>query len=162
MVTYGLNHENKEKEKNTIQQILHKNKFDTSLADKFTHTPHKREEQPIRDKKWAKLTYIGKETKYITKLFKDSAIKTTFTTNNTITKILTIKSEPPKNQYDNSGIYQLTCPDCQMKYIGQTGSPFKIRYAEYFRDFKYNSNKSKFAQHLLEHKHSTGPIDMIR
>jgi hypothetical protein len=120
MVTYELNHENKEKEKNTIQHILHMNKFDISLADKLTHTPFKREEQPLKDKKWANFTYIGHETKYITKLFKDSAIKATFTTNNTITKILAIKTEPPKNQYEYSGIYQLTCPDCQMRYIGQT------------------------------------------
>jgi ferritin-like metal-binding protein YciE len=48
-----------------------------------------------------------------------------------------------------------------MKYIGQTGRPFKVRFAEHFRDYKYNSCKSKFAQHLLEHKHSIGPIDEI-
>jgi hypothetical protein len=48
-----------------------------------------------------------------------------------------------------------------MKYIGQTGGTFKIRFAEHFRDYKYNSNISKFAQHLLENKHSIGPIDDI-
>jgi flagellar motor switch protein FliG len=48
-----------------------------------------------------------------------------------------------------------------MKYIGQTVGPFKIRFAEHFRDYKYNSNKPKFAQHLLENKHSVGPIDEI-
>jgi hypothetical protein len=48
-----------------------------------------------------------------------------------------------------------------MKYVGQTDRPFKVRFAEHFRDYKYNSSKSKFAQHLLEQKHSTGPIDEI-
>jgi hypothetical protein len=159
MNTYRLSQENKVRKKNTIKHILSKNKFDTSLIDKFTHTKSK-EKQPLETRKWAKFTYIGNETKFTTKLFKDSSIKITFTTNNTITKILSTKAEPPQKQY-NSGVYQLTCPDCYMKYIGQTGRPFIIWFAEHFRDYKYNSNKSKFAQHLLENRHSIGPIDEI-
>ena len=41
-----------------------------------------------------------------------------------------------------------------MNFTGQTGSPFKIRYQEHLRDFKYNNNKSKLAQHLIENKHA--------
>jgi hypothetical protein len=48
-----------------------------------------------------------------------------------------------------------------MKYTGQTGRPFKIRLQEHFRDFKYGNIKSKFAQHLLENKHSFGPMEDI-
>lgn len=42
--------------------------------------------------KWAEFTYVGKETKFIIKPFKDSSIKVTYTTNNTIDKAL------PQNQ----------------------------------------------------------------
>jgi hypothetical protein len=48
-----------------------------------------------------------------------------------------------------------------MKYTGQTGRPFKTSPQEHFRDFKYGNNKSKFAQHLLENKHSFGPMEDI-
>jgi hypothetical protein len=48
-----------------------------------------------------------------------------------------------------------------MKYIGQTGRHFKIRFQEHLRDFKYGNNKSKFAQHLLENKHAFGPTEDI-
>jgi hypothetical protein len=48
-----------------------------------------------------------------------------------------------------------------MRYVGQPGRYFRIRFAEYFRDCKYNTNKSKFAQHLLDNKHSIGPIEDI-
>jgi hypothetical protein len=48
-----------------------------------------------------------------------------------------------------------------MKYIGQTGRPFHVRFQEHFRDFKHNNNKSKFAMHLLENKHSIGHINDI-
>jgi hypothetical protein len=48
-----------------------------------------------------------------------------------------------------------------MKHIGQTESPFKVRLLEHLRDFKYENKKSKFAQHLLENRHSIGPIEGI-
>jgi hypothetical protein len=48
-----------------------------------------------------------------------------------------------------------------MKYIGQTGRPFHVHFQEHFRDFKHNNNKSKFATHLLENKHSIGHINDI-
>ena len=48
-----------------------------------------------------------------------------------------------------------------MKYVGQTGPSFHIRFQEHFQDFKYNNNKSKFATHLIENNHSIGHIDDI-
>jgi phosphopentomutase len=60
-----------------------------------------------------------------------------------------------------SGLYKLTCPDCNNAYIGQTGRPFAVRFREHFRDFTHSKNKSKFAQHLLDHNHSIGPMDTI-
>ena len=60
-----------------------------------------------------------------------------------------------------SGVYRLTCPDCQKKYVGQTERSFKKRYKEHFHDFKYNIHRSRFATHLLENKHSMGPINEV-
>ena len=44
-----------------------------------------------------------------------------------------------------------------MRYIGQTGRSFLTRYREHYHDFKYNNGTSKYAQHVLENKHSIGP-----
>jgi hypothetical protein len=38
---------------------------------------------------------------------------------------------------------------------------FHKRYQEHFHDFKINKYKSKFAAHLLENQHSTGPTNEI-
>jgi hypothetical protein len=38
---------------------------------------------------------------------------------------------------------------------------FRIRFQEHSRGFKYGNGKSRFAAHLLENKHSIGPIDNI-
>ena len=66
-----------------------------------------------------------------------------------------------KTKYKKCCIYQLTCPSCNMKYAGQTVRPFKVRFQECLRDFKYGNKKSKFAQYLLENKHPIGPMENI-
>jgi hypothetical protein len=58
------------------------------------------------------------------------------------------------------GVYHLTWPDCNKKYIGQTRRHFHIRFQEHFPDFKYGNNKSKFA-HILDNKHTIGPMENI-
>jgi hypothetical protein len=111
--------------------------------------------------KWAKFTYAGKETKLITKLFKNSTVSVSYTTRNTIASLLSQKSNPKKNKFDCSGVYHLTCPGCKMKYVGQTVRSFHTRFSEHLRDFKYATQKSRFAQHLLEKGHSIGSINSI-
>jgi hypothetical protein len=65
------------------------------------------------------------------------------------------------NKYDRSGVYQLTCPDCSMKYIGQTDRPFSVRYKEHYREYTHDNPKSKFSEHLLQAHHSIGPMHTI-
>jgi len=36
-----------------------------------------------------------------------------------------------------------------------------MRFQENIRDYKCGENKSKFAQHLLDNKHPTGPMENI-
>jgi hypothetical protein len=165
MYTYNLTTTDLQKEKD-IHQILINNKYDPiSIQDSEKKKKGKKEgdhlKQNAEKTKWAKFTYTGKETKFITKIFKKSNIKIALTTNNTIGKLLTTKQEKATNKYDKSGIYQLKCPTCDKKYIGQTSRPFKIRFQEHIRDFKYNNRKSKFAQHLLDRQHSIDSMENI-
>jgi hypothetical protein len=76
----------------------------------------------------AKFTYVGKETRFITKLFKDTNIKIAFTTYNTIEKYLALKQEAPQNKYDRSGVYQLTCPNCKDRQADRLKSVSKSTY----------------------------------
>ena len=109
-----------------------------------------------------KFSYTGRETRIITKLFKDTDLKIAYTTNNNLKKLLnTQKEKSPKNKYNNSEVYQLNCPTCQKKYIGQTDRPFHIRFQAHYRDFKYANNKSKFAQYITEEDHSFGRMNEI-
>jgi hypothetical protein len=107
-------------------------------------------------------TYIGPETSFITKIFRHTSVNVVYTTRNTIQQHLS--AHPPShshNKYDRSGVYQLTCPDCSMKYIGQTGRPFSVRFKEHYREYTHDNPKSKFSEHLLQAHHSIGPMHSI-
>jgi len=55
------------------------------------------------------------------------------------------------------GVFVNNC----LEYAGQTGRPFKFRFQEHLREFKYGKKKSKFAQHLLENRHAIGRMGNI-
>jgi len=110
---------------------------------------------------WSKFTYCGREARAVTKVFRNTRIKVTYSTNNTLEKLLTKKHHPLRDKYNNSGIYQLTCPTCSKKYTGQTGRSFRTRFKEHLRDFRHANGKSSFAQHLLDNGHDAGPIEDI-
>jgi len=89
MNNYHLDMAAKEYEHNTIRQIPMNNKYNPTRMDDTTrkHTD-RQDKQDNKDNmdpyRWAKFTYIGKETKFITKLFKNLPIKIACTTNNSI------------------------------------------------------------------------------
>jgi hypothetical protein len=91
----------------------------------MTHNTSQDKPQPTEQTKFATFTYAGKETRFITKLFKHTNLRIAYRTPNTIGKLLRHQHQPNNvDNLNNSGIYQLTCPDCNKKYIGQTGRSF--------------------------------------
>jgi hypothetical protein len=78
--------------------------------------------------KWVTFTYSGKVVRGITKLYRGTGIKVAFRMQNTIQNIL--RSRPQVDKYSRSGIYQMKCLDCPLKYVGQTGRTFNTRYKE--------------------------------
>ena len=83
MNTYNLSTADMQKEKDTIQHILVNNKYDPSILEEIKNKK-KRQKHDIETIKWAKFTYIGRETKFITKIFKNSNIRNALSANNTI------------------------------------------------------------------------------
>ena len=156
--TYPLNSSNKQKELRTIQQILLANNYEPDFIPKLTHANHTPDTQSTNGKRWSRFTYIGKETRYITKLFKNSNIGIAYTTKDNLQHLLHGQPKANKDIYDKSGVYKLTCTDCNRQYIGQTGRPFHICYKEHAREYKFGTNKSNFAKHLLDNKHTLQPI----
>jgi hypothetical protein len=119
--------------------------------------PQSRKQNIHRDQKhqktkWATFTYYGKEIRQISKLFKDTQLKIVLCTGNTISNIL--KHHTQTDKYNNSGIYQIRCLDCPLKYIGQTGRTFNIRYKEHIHAFRNNNSNSGYSNHILNTGHT--------
>jgi len=62
------------------------------------------------------------------------------------------------DKYTHSGVYKLTCPDCNKAYVEQTGRSFNKRYKEHKNVFKTNSHTCNYAKHILEQSHTFGPM----
>ena len=147
-----------------MKQIIHNNKYDPSILRKCRNNKTKtkiEQEQETRQSRWARFIYVGSETRRITKLFRGTNVKVTYTTNNNLGKLLDMQTPPKRNKYDRNGVYQLTRHTCRMKYIGQTGRPFQIKFREHYNGYKYANNRSKFAQHVIDEGHSFGPMDNV-
>jgi hypothetical protein len=100
--------------------------------------------------KWATFTYVSKETRVITKLFKNTNLHIAYTTKNTLQKHLQLRNIDP-DKYNHSSIYELQCNSCHLKYsyIGQTGRNFKTWYKEHIHAIHTNKTTSKYAQHIF-------------
>jgi hypothetical protein len=121
--TYPITNEEKMKELNIIQDTLYNNEY----SNKYLNIRHprikkhnnKNTSQQHQTTKWATFAYYGKETKEIAKLFKETNIKIAFQAKNTKQNL--VKPHLQQDEYENSGIYQMKCIDCPLKYIGQMG-----------------------------------------
>jgi hypothetical protein len=159
--TYPISEGVKRKELNTIKNTLENNKYDRNKS-KTQQNPKKQgtnNEPQHKKTKWATFTYSGKETKQITKLFKDTHIKIAYKTRNTIQKLTNQHTQSEK--YDNGGIYQLKWLDCPLKYIGQIGRVFHTRCKEHILAIKNNNGNSGYSNtghghHKKTHKKTHG------
>ena len=104
--------------------------------------------------------HTGKETTYITNIFKHTNMKIAYRTNNFVQQNLTPKTHN-HNKFSATGVYRLTFSDSGKAYIRQTRRNFSKRYNEPRRIYRNNCHSSKFTQLLNEHIHTFEPIENI-
>jgi len=71
--------------------------------------------EQIPKTKWVTFTYYRPLIRKITNLFRGTQLRIAFRRTNTITQLLSSK----KHSKNSSGIYEITCNTCKMKYVGQ-------------------------------------------
>jgi len=106
----------KQKELKAVKLIIQNNKYDTSILNEIRDK--KKQEQINKKTKWEKFTYVGRETRCFTKLFRNTNVKITYTTNNNLGKLLSTQTAQKGYKYDCSGVYQLEWPTCNKKIYG--------------------------------------------
>jgi len=80
-----------------VKQIVSNKKFNTSVLNK-TSGRNTRRDKDNQKNRWAKFTYCGKETRMITKLFKNTNVKVTYRTKNNLEKLLKATQYPGTKQ----------------------------------------------------------------
>jgi hypothetical protein len=108
--------------------------------------------------KWITFTYTGKETTYITNLFKRTNIKIAFRSNNTICSQLTKKKKPIWINTQSSEFINSHAQTAIKRMWVKPGGNFLDRY-EHKVAIRNNIHTSKYAQHVLEQTHSFSTID---
>jgi len=126
MNTYHLQYDEYNEELDTIHDNMLNNGF--LVHAHIAPTPRQptmvpNQKTDMTTQKWAPFTYIGRETTFITNLFKKADLRITLRTNNTLQKLLMPKPQTV-DKYSRSGAYTLTCPDCNKMYVGQAGRSF--------------------------------------
>jgi hypothetical protein len=165
MHSYPITPYNKQKEHHIINTILANNGYKNFTHMKHNTMPNRNlnttnSDQTPESKQWITFTYTGKNTRTIARLFKNYNVKIAYRTNNTILDCLRVKNRKP-DKYESSGVYELKCKSCPMKYVGQTGRNFKTRYREHILAIRNNNTTSRYAQHILETGHEYGTMEDI-
>ena len=104
-------------------------------------------------------TYVGKETKFIKELHKNSNVNISYKTYNNIPRLLAYNQQEYTNKYSWKDKYALTRPDRGKRYLGQTGRAFRTRLKEHFQSRKHQNKNPKFSQHHQEGHHSFGALE---
>ncbi|KAJ8955643.1 hypothetical protein NQ318_001474, partial [Aromia moschata] len=142
LLNFPLSKERFEHEKQLIKNIAKSNGYSVHLIDKDTDKS-----------KFASLPYEPKFTRGLYKIFKNIKINSVY---NSKHKLQTLLGNP-KDKIDNnekSGIYEISCKDCDQKYIGQTKRSILTRFKEHMAHLKYGrTEKSCVAQRAFDNNH---------
>ena len=135
------------KRANNIHNILYNTSFPIKPQKPPTHNRTRSTATSTTKQNTTSFTYVGKETFYIYNLFRKTELKISFRTANTIGKLLSHK-KPNPDYFSLSGICELTCPDCNKAYVGQTRRRFATSFKEHEKAYGNNSHTSSLTKHL--------------
>jgi hypothetical protein len=147
MNKYPLSHNIKNKEETIIWTIHNNNNYPQNTIQQILKSSEKN--NIYKKRKWTTFTFFGPEIRTITKLFKNTEVGISYITKKQHQTLLRI-NENRNDKYNLSGVYQLQCADCPLKYIGQTGRIFEIRFKEHIRNIK-NNGRIWFYSFLVRH-----------
>jgi len=153
-----------QKELLIIKQIANNNGYIPNIVDKILFKKLKQQnlqsvymkvKKDQDDKNWRRIKYLGHPSKFVLKNIKNK-ISPAYYNKASLNTLLSNCKDVYKKE-ERSGVYEISCQDCDAKYIGQTGRNFQTRINEHFRSWVKHKSDSLFANHLLENNHTFDP-----
>lgn len=154
-------------EKEYIYNAARVNGYDSIFVDKIfrkhqthTHTRQRTSLTPIRsDKRVVCLPFFPKLTNPLSTVLRRHGMHVVTRNNNTLRDAL-CNLKDRQIPTETSGIYEISCQDCEEIYIGQSKRVIKDRLKEHVSaTTNGHSWKSSVSEHMIEHRHK---IDNLR
>ena len=158
-----------------IVQIADTNGFDKALIDNLIqkHSNNIRKLQlstlfaqnktiAAETQRTAVVQYAPEIFNHLSKSFKKANIKLVYSNNNKLkTALGTTKDTIPIEH--RSGVYEISCSDCDAKYIGQTRRALHTRVSEHLRSIKNREVQKAIPAHIFNvnnsHKHNINSLE---
>lgn len=97
--------------------------------------------------------FIPQVTNHLERIFKQQNMEIVYAGGKKLKTVLGTTKDKLDNKF-SSGIYSITCEDCQKIYVGQTKRNILTRYKEHSSHIKYNRpSKSAVAHHVHTENH---------
>lgn len=107
----------------------------------------------IESVKRVRVTFAPQVTNRLKTILKPHNMCPVFSVQGKLKDVLGSTKDKSK-EVEKSGIYEIQCPECYMKYYGQTKRSLSVRFKEHMSHIRYNRpEKSSVAHHALTKNH---------
>ena len=155
------------KEITTIQNIARTNQVDVDVATMVRRKRLKHllaeanpDPPPLEDStrvRWIRLPYLGKSSNVLARELRKYNYHVGFYPLTTVGHLIKLKDRIPTEK--QSGVYKLSCGECEALYIGQTGRAFKTRFGEHRTAFNKNKPEdSAMAKYCINQRHNFNTV----
>jgi hypothetical protein len=145
----------------TIDELVGRHSRNIKLRSITTLTKETTSTFPLYRKK---LSYIGPQSHSVSNILNKHEISCVWGNDNKLTRLL----GNPKDKIPNmkkSGIYSITCKDCDEKYVGQSRRAIHSRFLEHRNHWRNGEEqKSSVAKHMIEkdHEFDSTSIELLK
>lgn len=146
----------------TVNNILKKHRRKKYLKDVTTLKNEAETKEDIKG--WISVPYYTPITNELSKILKKQNVKICYTNAGNLRDLLGTEKDKENNILKKSGIYRLTCEDCDKKYVGQTRRCLEVRLQEHLNETEIPIERiqSAMSLHAAENNHEIGGIELIR
>ena len=161
LLSFPLSNERYEIEREYIRNVAECNGYSPSLVDKLIRKRRYRlmvsensTFQVEKDtSKYFSIPFDRELSRGLKGIFKNVNYKLVYSANNKLQQLLgNPKDKTPP--LERSGIYEISCKDCNQKYVGQTRRSILTRFKEHLAQIRYGRpDKSCVAEHIVDKEH---------
>jgi len=162
LLNIPMNKINYNNEVNIIKYIAQENGYDPKIVDNKINKFINRAPQtqnPSPNNKFITLTYHNQHTHTLARKFTTLGYKIGYKTHNKLSQTLnqkhTIDTNNNLDKHNSTGVYKITCNDCNNFYIGQTGRSFTTRFKEHINPLRNPTyTQTRYSEHIHNNNHT--------